>query len=171
MTETSKVDALVKRLREAYDWTTVEPYSDRRTALEAADLLEQLAANIEALTAQLAEDADVRTQIDHRIEKLVAQVDALTARIQSVTTTGGWPELLTLWPVSDEYRAEAAEADNAAIREAALREASDSLLECSVWCDSQERTDDGWRNGVTDARKYHAAHILALINNTGDETK
>jgi acyl-CoA reductase-like NAD-dependent aldehyde dehydrogenase len=61
MTETSKVDALVKRLREAYDWTTVEPYSDRRTALEAADLLEQLAANIEALTAQLAEDADVLT--------------------------------------------------------------------------------------------------------------
>jgi hypothetical protein len=59
--------------------------------------------------------------------------------------------------------------DAAAIREAALREAADSLLECSVWCDSQERTDDGWRNGVADARKHHMARILALINNTGKE--
>jgi hypothetical protein len=62
-------------------------------------------------------------------------------------------------------------AHSAAIREAALREAADSLLECSVWCDSQERTDDGWRNGVMDARKHHTARILALIDNTGKETK
>ena len=45
----------------------------------------------------------------------------------------------------------------------ALERAADSLLECSVWCDSQERTDDGWRNGVTDARKHHMARIRALI--------
>jgi len=43
-----------------------------RVTNEAAD-------RIEALTAQLAEDADVRKQIDHRLEELVAQVDALTA--------------------------------------------------------------------------------------------
>lgn len=48
-------------------------------------------------------------------------------------------------------------------REQGLREAADSLLECSVWCDSQDRTDDGWRNGVKDARKHHTARILALI--------
>jgi hypothetical protein len=58
--------------------------------------------------------------------------------------------------------------DAAAIRKAALREAADSLLECSVWCDSQERTDDGWRNGLRDARKYHMARILAMID-TGKE--
>lgn len=46
----------------------------------------------------------------------------------------------------------------------AYRRAADSLLECSVWCDSQERTDDGWRNGVTDARKHHMARILALAD-------
>ncbi|MFN7883208.1 MAG: hypothetical protein ACK5PF_09380 [bacterium] len=63
----------------------------------------------------------------------------------------------------------AVQPDVAAIREAALREAADSLLECSVWCDSQERTDDAWRNGVTDARKHHMARILALINNPGKE--
>jgi hypothetical protein len=44
-----------------------------------------------------------------------------------------------------------------------LRKAAESLLECSVWCDSQERTNDGWRNGVTDARKHYMARILALI--------
>jgi hypothetical protein len=58
---------------------------------------------------------------------------------------------------------------SAAIREAALREAADSLLECSVWCDGQERTDDGWRNGVADARKHHTARILALIDNPRKE--
>jgi chromosome segregation ATPase len=43
-----------------------------RVTNEAAD-------RIEALTTQRAEDADVRTQIDHRLEELVGQVDALTA--------------------------------------------------------------------------------------------
>lgn len=54
-------------------------------------------------------------------------------------------------------------ADPAAIREAAIREAADSLLEASVWCDSQERTSPDWHNGVVDARKHHIARILALI--------
>ena len=58
--EMSNVDTLVKRLREASclsfdDWTTVEPYSDYRTAPEAAD-------RIEALTAQLQ---DMQGHIDH----------------------------------------------------------------------------------------------------------
>ena len=42
-------------------------------------LASDMADRIEALTAELAEHADVRTQIDHRIEELVAEVDALTA--------------------------------------------------------------------------------------------
>jgi hypothetical protein len=64
----------------------------------------------------------------------------------------------------------AVQPDAAAIREAALREAADSLLECSVWCDSQERTDDGWRNGVMDARKHHTARLLALIDTGKDNS-
>jgi hypothetical protein len=58
----------------------------------------------------------------------------------------------------------------AAILETALREAADSLLECSVWCDSQERTDGGWHNGVMDARKYHMARILDLIDTRKEVT-
>ena len=42
---------------------------------------------------------------------------------------------------------------------AALEEASYALMECAVWCDSQERVDDGWRNGVADARKHISRHI------------
>jgi septal ring factor EnvC (AmiA/AmiB activator) len=45
-----------------------------RVTNEAAD-------RIEALTTQLAEDADVRKQIDYRLAELVAQVDALTAEL------------------------------------------------------------------------------------------
>ncbi len=45
---------------------------------------------------------------------------------------------------------------------AAYGAAANSLLECSVWCDSQERTDDGWHNGVVDARKHHMQRITAL---------
>jgi RNA polymerase-binding transcription factor DksA len=52
-------------------------YMDTRQRLE--QLCVQAADRIEALTTQLAEDADVRKQIDHRIEELVGQVDALTA--------------------------------------------------------------------------------------------
>jgi uncharacterized Zn finger protein (UPF0148 family) len=44
---------------------------------------------------------------------------------------------------------------------AALGEAADALMECAVWCDSQEYVDDGWRNGVADARKHIARHIRA----------
>ena len=52
--ETSKFDALVKRLREASclsfdDWTTVGPYSDYRTAPEAADRIEALTAERDAM--------------------------------------------------------------------------------------------------------------------------
>ncbi len=54
-------------------------------------------------------------------------------------------------------------AETQALLADALERAADGLLECSIWCDSQERTDDGWRNGVTDARKYHMARIRALI--------
>lgn len=59
-------------------------------------------------------------------------------------------------PVSDE-----------ALIRAALEVAETVLLECSVWCDSQDRTDDGWRNGVTDARKHGMAAIRALATPEG----
>lgn len=49
------------------------------------------------------------------------------------------------------------------VRAAALREAADSLIEASVWCDSQGLTTPDWHNGVVDARKHHIARILALI--------
>ncbi len=43
------------------------------------DLEKMLGDRVEALTAELAEHADVRKQIDYRLAELVAQVDALTA--------------------------------------------------------------------------------------------
>jgi hypothetical protein len=77
-----------------------------RVTNEAAD-------RIEALIAQLAEDADVRTQIDHRIEELVGQVDALTAERDEAIRGNHrsneheptWAELTGVW----KARAEAAE--------------------------------------------------------------
>jgi septal ring factor EnvC (AmiA/AmiB activator) len=44
----------------------------------------EAAERIEALTAELAEHADVRKQIDYRLEELVGQVDALTAERDQV---------------------------------------------------------------------------------------
>jgi hypothetical protein len=49
---------------------------------DKSELVGEAKARIEALTTQIAEDADVRTQIDHRLEELVAQVDALTALVR-----------------------------------------------------------------------------------------
>ena len=45
-----------------------------------------------------------------------------------------------------------------------VEKAADSLSECSVWCDSQERTDASWHNGVIDARKHHMATIRSLVH-------
>ena len=57
-------------------------------------------------------------------------------------------------------RAEDAEAAVALV----VEQAADSLLEASVWCDSQERTDASWHNGVVDARKHHMAAIRHLAS-------
>jgi hypothetical protein len=76
MTETSRVDPLVKRL--SYLADDMYHYApDAR--FDKSELVGEAKARIEALTAQLAEDADARTQIDHRLEELVGQVAALTA--------------------------------------------------------------------------------------------
>jgi hypothetical protein len=53
---------------------------------------------------------------------------------------------------------------------AALEEASYALMECAVWCDSQERIDDGWRNGVADARRHISRHIRARVAELKEET-
>jgi acetyl-CoA acetyltransferase len=64
-----------------------------------------------------------------------------------------------------EYiRADVAASDAKLAVAMAVQKAADGLLECSVWCDSQERTDASWRNGVTDARKHHMARILATAD-------
>lgn len=49
---------------------------------------------------------------------------------------------------------------------AAIEASADSLLESSIWCDSQERADASWHHGAIDARKYHAAAIRALKEET-----
>jgi hypothetical protein len=54
---------------------------------------------------------------------------------------------------------ESAKDEAKAMVAAALEETAKSLPSCTVWCDSQERVDDGWRNGVTDARKHISRHI------------
>ena len=56
--------------------------------------------------------------------------------------------------------------DPTAIVRAALEAAADSLIETSVWCDSQERADASWHNGVVDARKHHMRRILAIDPST-----
>jgi chromosome segregation ATPase len=76
-------------------------------------VVEAAEAEIERLRAQLAEDADVRTQIDHRLEELVGQVDALTAERDEAICGNHrsneyeptWAELTGVW----KARAEAAE--------------------------------------------------------------
>jgi len=45
---------------------------------------------------------------------------------------------------------------------AAYEVAADSLIESSVWCDSQDRTSSEWHNGVIDARKHHMNCIRAI---------
>jgi hypothetical protein len=87
---------------------------DTRQRLE--QLCAQAADRIEALTAQLAEDADARTQIDHRLEELVGQVDALTAERDDYKRLAGLADTLARECRIHESRAEAAEADNARLR-------------------------------------------------------
>jgi chromosome segregation ATPase len=67
-------DDLAERLRSQIGDDVQEVYLHEPLFALAAD-------RIEALTTQLAEDADARTQIDHRLEELVGQVDALTAEL------------------------------------------------------------------------------------------
>jgi hypothetical protein len=71
-------------------------------------------------------------------------------------------ELVVLVRASDLDALSAALTASQAETAAAYEVAADSLLECSVWCDNQERADDGWRNGVIDARKHHTNRIRAL---------
>ncbi len=81
--------------------------SDRHF-IEGILLGSQMRARIEALTTQLAEHADVRKQIDHRLEELVGQVDALTAERD---------QLYERWNDCQEKRM-VAEADNARLLKA-----------------------------------------------------
>jgi len=96
-------DDLVKQLRD------MARMDGCRASIAAAD-------RIEALTAQLSEEADVRTQIDARLEELVAQVDALTAerdrfqrafaaqsaKVQIALDVGGEPVRAALLQYGDE---------------------------------------------------------------------
>jgi len=107
MTEISKVDVRVKR-----EWSRI-----LRNGL--TDLEKMLGDRIKALTAELAEHADARTQIDHRLEELVGQVDALTAERDK--WKGAHEEACKHWLTQCEnaiIQRNAAEADNARLREA-----------------------------------------------------
>ena len=102
-------DELVKRLRSMHWCVTTETngvgVSDRKVALDAAD-------RIEALTAQLAEDADARALVDARLEQLFNTLLIDGARLQT--------------------RAEDAEAENERLREAleSLHGFADGWREC-----------------------------------------
>jgi len=75
--------------------------------------------------------------------------------MEKLTHIGTW--------ATERYPAEAvafvSRADAEAAMAAVVERAADSLLECSVWCDSQERADANWHNGVVDARKHFMARI------------
>jgi uncharacterized coiled-coil DUF342 family protein len=86
-----------------------------------------LQADNARLRTQLAEDADGRKQIDHRLEELVGQVDALTAErdelyerwkdCQEKRMVAEAETRMTMAELADwTARAEAAEADNARLR-------------------------------------------------------
>ncbi len=89
---------------------TAERDNYKLCALHSGDVVEAAKAEIERLRAQLAEDADVRTQIDHRLEELVGQVNGLTAERDRLKQ-----EVDQFWRVNDGLQDAmlAAEADNA----------------------------------------------------------
>ena len=66
---------------------------------------------------------------------------------------------------------ESAKDEAQAMVAAALEEASYALMECPVWCDRQEYVDDGWRNGVADARRHISRHIRARAAELKGEKK
>jgi DNA repair exonuclease SbcCD ATPase subunit len=73
------LEAEVKELKARIETLTAERDNYNLCALHSGDVVAAAEAEIERMRAQLAEDADVRTQIDHRLEELVGQVNALTA--------------------------------------------------------------------------------------------
>jgi hypothetical protein len=100
---------------------------------------------IEALTTQLAEHADVRKQIDHRLEELVGQVDALTAERDRQYDENVHRIFMQ---AKAETERDALQADNARLREA---------LTVDPW-------GLGWRKW-----QAHAATVLNL--SPGKDTK
>jgi hypothetical protein len=141
-------DDLVKRLTKPM--VPYDPEVDAQDFWE--DLCGEAKDHIEALTAQLAEDADVRTQIDHRLEELVAQVESLTAerdrqydenvhrifmQAKAETERDKWREAYgqacTHWLDQVRYeisKTEAAEVDKARLR-TALEDIADGMGEMS----------------------------------------
>jgi len=103
--------------------------------------------------AQMAERSDNWTDT----ERLMPATGVADLIWEAHSEILGWRALNKLRQDSresakDEYKAGIA---------AALEEASYALMECPVWCDRQEYVDDGWRNGVADARRHISRHIRA----------
>jgi hypothetical protein len=115
--ETAKVAALVKR------WDEYSKIAGVLSPLGIGKVIgNEMRDRIKALTAQLAEDADVRTQIDHRLEELVGQVDALTAKCEALgqevnMAKYGQPDFA--WSIHLEAMADL-KAENARLRESLI---------------------------------------------------
>lgn len=91
---------------------------------------------IEALTAQIAEDADARALMDDRLEQLVAEVNAQTARAEAAEAErdkwqAAHSQACAAWQEQCEHemaKTEAAEADAARLREERDAILSDSTI-------------------------------------------
>ena len=91
-----------------------------------------------------------------------ARIRDLEAQVAALTPPPEFEEGAAIGYAQAVEETRRLKAQLATVRNATLEEAADSLFECSVWCDSQELTDDGWHNGVNDARKYHMQRIRNL---------
>jgi hypothetical protein len=97
--------------------------------------------------------------MDNAMETVKISKESYAWRQLEANPIGTAAELAELKAALTQSRAETA---------AAYERAADSLLECSVWCDSQDRATPEWRNGAQDARKHHMARIRAI--STPDQT-
>jgi chromosome segregation ATPase len=140
----------------------------KRNAAHSEDVVRAARVEIERLRAQLAEDADVRKQIDHRLEELVGQVDALTARAEVAEKK--LQEMQAHIDHADAYHKAmlAAEADNARLREN-LADAALALdvagMELSDFANCLSR--EAWAAN----NAYEAAISARAVLNPGKETK
>jgi hypothetical protein len=168
---------LARDLEDQRDAAVADAHSWQQRAIHQNEVANTALVEVERLSAALvasqAETAAAEHGWDdqkarhhecwlHSVKTLYRALDAETALQQSQAETAAAYEVVARDLEDQRDAAIAALTASQAETAAAYEVAADSLLECIVWCDNQERADDGWRNGVIDARKHHANRIRTL---------